>query len=454
MLFWREVKKIVVSVPWLVFAAALFIGLYSQGVFDFDDERVKEPQPGENYGVKSAEIPEIIMPAALEKLWEEFCENDYVTYPIGFIKHVKLNEREQAQMAGILSELTGLDAETLLAEALGEQAASNDNSDHGNANGYTMEIGGDIQIEGGGENGFLIQSSEASSQEPSKGLQPKVRGDMDYESFQEQMRQADALLGGGSSYEASSLSGYSSVPLTYEEARERYQLVLETDRITGGYARLFCDYAGVMILSVLPVFLAVVLCMKDRHARMEELIYTKKASSLQIVAVRYLALLTAVMLPVVILSYLSNALTWGLYGGERLDYLAPLTYDLGWLLPSVMISTAVGMFLTELTGTPVAVAVQGLWWLLDLNVGFKTVEAGYALTRLAPRHNAGALSWFRVQDYLGHFADLVRNRLLFAGLSLLLVALTVLVYEAKRKGRLDGNRSLWRALSGLGNRQN
>ena len=59
--------------------------------------------------------------------------NDYVTYPIGFIRHVKLDEQEQAQMAEILSELTGIEAETLLSGRAGE--------DHENSGQMTMEKG-------------------------------------------------------------------------------------------------------------------------------------------------------------------------------------------------------------------------------------------------------------------------------------------------------------------------
>ncbi len=445
MLFWHEVKKIVRSVPWLLFVAAVSIGLYSQGVFRFGEERLEKPQPGENYGVKAAEIPEQIMPAALEALWSEFCENDYVTYPIGFIRHVKLDEQEQAQMAEILSELTGIEAETLLSGRAGE--------DHENSGQMTMEIGGNMQMEPDGDGGLIVSPADKEPQENADEFHPAVRADMDYAQFQERMQQADDLLGGGSSYEAASLSGFSSTPLTYEEALERYDLAVRFDRITGGYARLFCDYAGVMTLSLLPVFLAVILCMKDRQAQMEELIYTRPISSFRIVTVRYLALLTAAMLPVVLLSYLSNIQVWGLYKGIRLDYLAPLAYDFGWLLPGVMISTAVGMFLTELTGTPAAVAVQGLWWLVDLNQGLRTVSSGYALFRLAPRHNAGIRSWFRTGDFQEHAADLVKNRLLFAGLSLVLIALTVLVYEKKRRrGKNSGKGTFKRALSGLGSR--
>jgi len=120
----------------------------------------------------------------------------------------------------------------------------------------------------------------------------------------------------------------------------------------------------------------------------------------------------------------------------------------------VMISTAVGLFLTEFTGTPVAIGVQGLWWLLDVNLGFKTVETGYGLARLSPRHNAGPSSYFRTQDYLDHFSNLVQNRLLFVGISLVLVALAVFLYGAKRRGRFGGSFSIRKAVSRVGNRKN
>lgn len=266
-----------------------------------------------------------------------------------------------------------------------------------------------------------------------------VQDGLAYARFQELMGQADQLLGGGSSYAVEALSGYGAIPLTYEEARERYQLAVSSDQVTGGYARLFADYAGVMVMSFLPVFLAVILCMKDQRAKMQELIYTREASAARIVLARFLSLLAAAMVPLMFLSYLSNLQVWGAYSGIQLDYLAPLTYSLGWIMPSVMVSVAAGMFLTELTGTPLAIALQGLWWFYDMNQGIRSLDAGYALLRLAPRHNVGPNAWFRTQEYLDHFQSLVQNRLLLAGASLLLAAATVYLYEAKRKGKIHGN---------------
>ncbi len=447
MLFVREIKKIVKSIPYLIFVAAIIIGLYSQGVFRFDKDPLQEPQPGGvngSYGYRYDEIPQMVMPSALRNLLSEFSNNNYTTYPIGFMKHVKLGEGEQEGMAEILSEITGSSKETILREVVGIDSAGSDN--------YTFQIGGDNMQQG--EDGDFTIGSDAKQQNEPEKLTFAVRDDLEYSRFRELMKQADDLLGGGSKYAPDSLSQYGTVPLTYEEAKERYELALNSDQITGGYARLFSDYAGAMVLSVLPVFLAVILCMKDQRAKMEALIYTKKMSGVKLTLNRYAALVIAAMLPVVILSYLSNMVVWGSYSGMRLDYLAPLKYDLGWLMPSVMISTAIGMFLTELTDTPIAVAVQGLWWMFDINLGIKTVHSGYSLFRLAPRHNVGAKAWFKTQDYLDYFQNLMQNRFLMAGISLLLVIFTILIYEAKRKGKFGGNESIKRAFSNFRNRKN
>ena len=396
MLFIKELKKVVCSLPYILLIAALAIGLSSQGVFRFKNDKIEEPQPGGSYGTKSAEVPELIMPGALHDLWYDFSANEYITYPIGFIKSVRLNEDEQALIAEILSEITDIDAQTLL---------SNREQD-----------------------GF--------------GQSLAVCSDITYDRFKELMQQTDHLLGGGSQYAPDSLIHYASIPLSYEEAKAQYDLFVSHDQITGGYARLFSDYAGVMLLSILPVFLAVILCTKDRRSKMQDLIYTKRVPGAKLLLSRYIALIIAILLPVIFLAYLSNMPLWAHYSTLSLDYLAPLKYVIGWLLPSIMMAASVGFFFTELTGTPLAIAVQGFWWLLDLNMGFKTVQSGYALLRLSPRHNAGPNTWFRTQDYLDHFQDLLQNRLLFTGISILLLCLTILLYEAKRKGKLNGHLSI------------
>lgn len=447
MLFFKEIKKVVSSVSWLIFVVVLLLALGSQGVMNYKEDELAEPRPGQNYGVKKQEIPELVMPAALESLYQEFYMNSYVTYPIGFYKNVRLNDKKQEEMAQILSDLTGINKEKILNSQFPEAEE-----------GAAFVIDDSIEMTDDGDGSFTISQvepeGEAGDEKTPEELVMTPRAGLSYDEFREAMARADSILGGGSEYAPDSLTGFGEVPISYEDAVEEYNLVKEFDHITGGYARLFCDYAGAMVCSVFPVFLAVVLCMKDKRAKMTGLVYTRTTSSVRLVFARYFAILCSAMLPVILFSYVSNQSVWGMYPGMQLDYLAPLKYDLLWLLPSVMISSAVGMCLTEWTGTPIAIVVQGFWWFLDINAGYRTVESAYSLLRLSPRHNAGVLSRFRTQDFIGHVHDFMMNRMLMAGIAMLLVLITVMIYEGKRRGKWNGSGKIKAIVTALSNRGN
>lgn len=357
-------KKTIFSISYILIVIVLIAVLYSQNVLDFKDHKINEPQIDENYGTTTKEIPEIIMPAALEQLWNEFCANNYETYPIGFIKNIKLNDSKQGKIIQIISTITGMDKNVIL-------------------------------------------KAKEQSLNSSSNTVPNIKNNINYSDFKDLMQQIDDILGGGSNYNKDSLIGFGIVPISYEEALHQYNLAVNEDKITDGYARLFSDYAVAMVLSILPVFLAIIMFIKDRKANMSEIIYTKNISAAKIIITRYFAIITAIMIPVIILSYISNASIWGLYSNIRLDYLAPLKYDFGWIMPSVIIAVAVGICLTTLTNTPIAVVVLGFWWLLDINIGIKSVQSAYSLFRLIPRHNASATSYFRTQDYINHFNSLI-----------------------------------------------
>ena len=439
MLFFHECKKVVFSITFLVLIAGVLLMTGGQGVLDFSVEKIEMPQPGqESYGIHTKEVPEVIMPAALTSLYAEFGNNTYPAYPIGFYKNVRLNDAQQRKMADVLCALTGIPAEELM-KAYGKTSKGGKH--------ITFENGKEMTVQGEGSYKVTLPDNAASNR---TALSPvTLKAGISYDEFKAYMQQADDLIGGGSNYSGTYLRRFGRVPITYEEAIESYNLAKENDHFTGAYARLFSDYL-VIVLSILPVFVATAVCLKDRRTRMSELVHSKKASSAQIILTRYLAIITAVMIPSLILSYLSSISTWRLYDGLVLDYLSPLKYDVGWVLPSVMISTAIGMFLTELTNTPIAIFVQGLWWFIDINMGVQEIDGGYSLFRLAPRHNT--LSG--TQTFIDNFGNLAANRLLFTGFALVLAAATVVIYEQKRRGRLNGYGKIKKTLAGVANRKN
>ena len=124
---------------------------------------------------------------------------------------------------------------------------------------------------------------------------------LSYDRFTELMDQADAILGGGSSYGETYRSSNAQVPKTYEDAITEYRELTEKDRLTGGYARLFSDYMGIF-LGLLPVFLTVTRELRDRRSGMQELICSRKCSSLVIIASRYVSMVVMLILPVLLIS--------------------------------------------------------------------------------------------------------------------------------------------------------
>ncbi len=401
MLLGKEIKKTVVSITFLVFIIALLAFPLSQDVLNFSNDTLTVPEQGEDYGIQQKEVPELIMPVAFNSLYNEFAANEYIAYPIGFYKNVKLNEADKEKMAKIISTLS------------------------------------EVPV-----NDLLDYDTSANS------IEVTLSDDISYEEFKECMKQADDLIGGGSNYSENNLLNYSYVKITYEEAITNYNLIVNEDKFTGAYARLFCDYVGI-ILSILPVFIAVAICLKDKRAKMNDLIYARKTSSFELILSRYFAVVVSVMLLTVILAYISNSTVWGQYSGMALDYFAPLKYAIGWLMPSVMIASAIGMFFTELTGTPIAIAIQGLWWFIDLNVGVGRLRGVHSLFELTPRHN----SLGNTQIFLDEFHTLVTNRLIIASVALLLVAATVIIYEQKRRGKFSGYKEIKRHNTSLANRK-
>lgn len=393
-LFMKECSQTAKSLTyWLLVIIMVLFFASQMGQMDME----KAPEKGlENYGVKPSKDKNIIMSATLGMLAGEYAEGRYTTYPIGFVKSVTLGKEEEAKVGEILKEATGLDKEEI-EEKIDE---------------FYENSGG------------IITSRPVL--EPLESLS--------YGRFEEIMQEVDDMLGGGSSYALDSLGDNGSEPKTYEDAVKEYEELVQKDGYTGGYARLFSDYM-VIILGILPVFLAVTRELRDRRANMQELIYVRRSSSMTIIASRYLSMVVMILIPVFALSIqpLASCVTYAKTAGISVDYLAFAKYIAGWLLPTVMVVTALGMLLTELTDTALAVLVQGAWWFVSIFMGAKTMDGGRYGWNLIPRHNT-------ILNYSGYqegFSQLLTNRILYASLAVIAVSVTAWIYSQKRKGRMN-----------------
>lgn len=417
-LFFKECGKVVGSIPFLVYIAVLLLFFLAQ--YEPDAMRIEKPRPGQSdYGTKLSDDPQILMPAAVNFLYGEFLMNSYGAYPVGFYKKVRLDDAGQREMAGILSELTGTPADRLLTAA--ESFGSVSSKPAVNGENLTKNEDGSFSVS---------KPEDAKSADDEKTLSVAARADLTEAQFYALMQRADRLVGGGSYYSKTYLSRLGAVPKTYEDALKEYDDLVEKDGVTEAYARYFCDYIGV-VLALFPVFPAVAAGMKDRRAGMRELVYSRRISSARIVLTRYAALLAAMFLPVLLLAGCATIQTVSQYPGFQVRLWAFFQYSFGWLLPSLMVSSAVGTVLTELTDTPVGIAVQGLWWFFGLNAGGAQIDGGGYGWNLIPRHNTVG----NTQAYLDNFTALLWNRVGYSVFALILVGIAVWVYGRKRRGR-------------------
>lgn len=392
-LFLKECRQTAKSMIYWLIVLILVIFFNSQlGSMEF----AEKPEPGqEDYGTVSGGDEQATMEATLGYLCGEYSAGTFTTYPIGFYKTVKPDQEEQERIGEIIAETTGLTSIDEIDSAISD------------VQGHSQIIFGSAPV--------------------------KPKAGLTFERFSELMEEMDDMLGGGSNYSKDSLKTNASTPMTYEQALDQYNDLTEKDHFTGAYARLFSDYMGIM-LGILPVFLAATRGMRDRRSRMQELIASRSASSAAIVFSRYLSMIAMLMLPVLLISCIPLIeCIKAAGGGISVDYLAFVKYTACWLMPTVMTAAAVGMVLTELTDTALGVLVQLIWWFLSIFGSISSMHGGMYGWDLVPRHNTP----YNYAGFHADFSQLAANRAVYAGISLLLVLVTVWIYSLKRKGRLD-----------------
>ncbi len=372
------------------------------GTFD----TVEEPKPGMEsymeYGSVPAEDEELIMQLTLENLLYDYEMNQFVTYPIGFYKEVILSDAQLLELKDIILDVSGL-SETELQQVYDQYHEANESA--------------------------FENETEIIMQNDMPRIEAPIKAGYSYESFLQQMKKVDDMLGGGSDYSETSILHNSEQSPTYEQACEIYNNFIEKDKVTNAYARLFCDYEGIT-LAIISIFLAVARSLRDKKSQMEQVVYSHGISSMKIVLSRYLA--TVIMLVIPMLLFSCSTLMQAVYYAKRIhveyDIFAFVKHIGFWLLPTILITLSVGFFLTELTDSPVAILVQGIWWFVSIYTPSELV--GVVGWNLIPRFNS--VVCYEVYEKMK--PELFLNRGVYAIVAMVLLVCTIWIYDCKRKG--------------------
>lgn len=393
-IFFKECKNILRSYIYYVFIAVTILFYVSQlGMktpVDLEDrfappEKVNLQEEYAPYGLKESELSEEMIPGVAIYLYREYIDNSYTAYPLGYYKVVKLNEDEIKEVELVLEEITG----------------------------KTMK-----------ELDKLWDSSEFSGM--------PVSEDLSFERFKELMEKTDELIGGGSNYGEEGIKTITRVQVTYEEAMEEYEYVIKEDKLTGAYGRVFSDYLGI-VMGIFPIFVAVFMSIKDKKTKMDSLIYSRNTSSSKLMLSRFFALVFMMILPVIALA-IKETIIFIIYANTNsisIDILGIIKYAIWWLVPTLMMTTSIGMFLTLLTDTPIAIIIGLFNWFLNLNN--IALQGDYPVLGLFIRHNSYRNGLLIVEN----FNQIMINRILITVISLLVVLASIFIYEQKRSGKID-----------------
>ena len=441
MLFIKELKKICFSFIYVLFIGLLlfswhenFYGVTTKEITGSQGNEVsissgltggsileKPEKNKESYGMKNKEVPDKIMCGGTDKLIMEYLANSYATYPFSYYKEVVLNENEQKEILNIIKEITGLNEQQINHLPDDYFPAVNGNVIHFGSNGTQSENGA-----------FTFEMGNEEQPTENTDYTKQFVAQVSYEEFQELMKKAESIIGTGSNYSMENLLQYYGLAeMTYEEAMNEYEKTIYDDKVSAAFARLFCDYMT-RDLGLYPVFLVVIFWLKDRRNRMNELIDCKQIGTTKLITIRFLAMLAAVLLPITILSFesLIPLIEFSAETGIAIDVFAFLKYIVWWLLPTAMIVTSSGMFLTILTSMPIAILVQFVWWFIDTSL--TALSGDTKIFTLMIRHNS-----LRGSELIHQDLNLIcLNRGLFVIVSLILVGLSVAIYHKKRGGKL------------------
>lgn len=390
-LFTKECRQILSSLVFYIYIV-LFVLFMASQMNEVDV--VSMPEPGQqDYGYTYTSDKTAIMEGTLTDLFMDIDNSTFDTYPWGFLKTVVPDKDDLKKLTDILERCTGCSMDEL-ADMEYE---------------WVQNAGGET------DQGFTIPLAD----------------DLDYDTFLAEMAKVCDIVGKGSSYERSAFETTTRIPMTYDQAMTSYNEICDIDHVTDSYMRLFCDYASIM-LGLLPIFVMVTRCVRDKRSHVTQVIYAKSASSAKIILSRYLANLVMVLIPVLILAfamelpYIYQAHTLGVVP----HCLSFLKYTVIWLIPITAWIMALSYLLAELTNGVIAVIVPALYvFLSDLA---SSILVGNWGLKLMPRWNTFGNAGYFFQ----HRNELYINRLFYAGLAILAVILTMIIYSIKRKGGL------------------
>ncbi len=277
---------------------------------------------------------------------------------------------------------------------------------------------------------FLKYSANKIS---SKGIvEGKLVPNVTYKEYKEIIKKVDEELGGNTQFNEKYISSYINRPKTYEEAIKSFEDIVNKDKITGAFGRIFADYMGITA-GIFPIFLSAFILTRDKRFKAHEIIYNRNISSFKYILSKYIAVNIIILLcylafathATFIFSQLASVSNYSI------NYFSFYYYTLTWVFPTVLFVTSLSFLLSIVFNNGiVTLPVFTILWFISL----MPLKGEYGLSKYVIRFNTVG----QYDNFIMWQGDIIFNRVAYLVVSIILVLLASLIWSWKR-GNIDAS---------------
>lgn len=259
-------------------------------------------------------------------------------------------------------------------------------------------------------------------------LEEDYTAEIKYENILNYFGDIDEILGGNTIFGEKYRNIYFTRLYSLKEAEEKYESIVENEKLTNAYARYYSDYMTVFA-GLLPAVFGAFCLWKDERYKMREMVFSRKISSFKYIMLKFSVIAAIFLAAYSVIAGVSTVLFANFANAEKIaiDYTAFFKYTIFWIMPTVFITTATSMLLFVIFNNPIPpLFAEVILFFLSA----KDLIGNYFILKPIIRYN-------EVGDYdyfMGHFTEIMCNRIFNIIFSLILLYLCSIIYEARRRG--------------------
>lgn len=248
-----------------------------------------------------------------------------------------------------------------------------------------------------------------------------------YNEYLDILKNLDDNLGNKTIYVNPEKCGLYNEEISDENAQKIYKNVMEKDKFTNAYGRIFADYMGITA-GFFPVFISAFVFIREQRQNDYEKKYKFKISFERYVLAKYLGMCICIMgcyfvlATYTTLSYFKFALDTN----SVIDKMAIYKYTFSWIGPTVLFTTAFGIFMAGIFNNAVAaIVLQLILWCNSI----KDLSGEYNLMHFVIRFNR----FGEYDKYLQFKTAIIENRIFYAIISFTVVLAGAYIWNRFRK---------------------